>query len=121
MVAQEIVPPSSVLLLVGREDFTPPTTFGGRACVATVDCVAIAVASVNVSPTSVTLAPTMDRTDLIRLLDVEIESEGLLSLRDVYSREYDVMGVPAGLVRVVVWGDSESEPTELAIHVRPGS
>jgi hypothetical protein len=120
-VALEIVPPSSVLLLVGREEFTPPTTFGGRACVATVDCVAIAVASVNVSPTSVTLAPTMDRTDLVRLADVEIESEGLLSLRDVYSREYDAMGVVPGLTRVVVWGDSESEPSELAIHAVSGS
>ena len=46
-----------------------------------------------------------------------IESEGLLSLRDVYSREYDAMGVDAGRVHVTVWADDLSEPGEVTLLV----
>lgn len=113
-----VEPPSSVLLLVGREDFSPPTTFGGRTAVATHDCVAVTVQPVDDGPTSVTLSPEAAAPGLVRLGEFEVESEGLLSLRDVHSREYDAMGVDAGPCVVVVWGDDETEPGRVAFEVR---
>lgn len=112
-----VEPPSSVLLLVGREQFTPPTTFGGRTAVATHDCVAVTVRDVEEGPTSVTLSPEAAGSGLVRLGEFEIESEGLLSLRDVYSREYDAMGLDAGPCVVGVWGDDETEPGRVTFVV----
>ena len=43
-----------------------------------------------------TLAGRARPGDLVRLGAFELESEGLLSLRDVYSREYDNVGVEPG-------------------------
>ena len=102
-----------VLLLVGREDFTPPRSFGEATCVTTPDCLAIAVAA----RTSVEVAPFPATGALRRLGEFTIESEGLLSLRSVYSREYDNIGVDPGAVRVTVWGDDADEPAELALQV----
>lgn len=114
-----IAPPNSVLLVVGREEFTPPRTFGGEACVATGDCLAIAVADVSDTPTAVTLAPAPDTRGLVVLGRFEIETEGLLSVRDVYSREYDTMGAPAGRAAVTVWGDHDQAPSRVALQVSP--
>lgn len=115
-----IRPPSSVLLLVGREDFAPPTSFGGAPCVATSDCVAVAVRSVEDGPTLAELTDDASRdglADLVRLGSFEIESEGLLVLRDIYSREYETVGVEAGTVRVDVLGDDDSEPGHVVLVV----
>ena len=112
-----IQPPNSVLLLVGREEFTPPDTFAGRTCVATHDCVAVGVLSEADGPTSVTLTPAADTAHLAMIGEFTIESEGLLSLRDVYSREYDAMGVEVGRVHVTVWADDVSEPGEVTFLV----
>lgn len=112
-----VEPPSSVLLLVGREDFTPPSTFGGRTAVATHDCVAVTVQAVDDGPTSVTLSPEAAAPGLVRLGEFEVESEGLLSLRDIYSREYDAMGLDAGACVVVVWGNDETEPDQVTFVV----
>jgi len=46
-----VEPQHSVILVVGREQFTPPRTFGGDACTATHDCVAIGVRTVEDGPT----------------------------------------------------------------------
>ena len=110
-----VQPPKSVLLLVGREDFAPPTTFGGRACAATADCLAVAVAADTL--VQVSLGPAGGTGDLVRLGAFELESEGLLSLRDVYSREYDTVGVEPGLSAVTVWGDDAEDPTEVVLQV----
>lgn len=107
-------PPKSVLLLVGREDFAPPTTFGGRPCAATADCLAIAVSD---GPVAVTLGPAGDTGDLTRLAEFELESEGHLSLRDVYSREYVAVGVDPGRTTVTVWGNDVDEPSEVRLAV----
>lgn len=112
-----ISPPSSVLLVVGREEFTPPRTFGGRACTATGDCLAVAVAAG--APVELTLAPAPDTSGLVALGRYEIETEGLLSVRDVYSREYDTMGTAPGRVAVTVWGDDEDAPARVALQVAP--
>jgi hypothetical protein len=112
-----IQPPNSILLLVGREEFTPPDTFAGRTCVATDDCVAVGVRSGADGPTSVTLSPAADTARLSLIGDFTIESEGLVSLRDVYSREYDAMGVEVGRVRVAVWADDVSEPGDVTFLV----
>jgi len=115
-----IRPPNSVLLLVGREDYSPPHTFAGRTCVATLDCVAVGVLATTDGPTSVTLAPAADTKDLVLLDEFTIESEGLLSLRDVYSREHDAMGVEPGQVRVSVWGDRPDDPAVVTFLVGQG-
>jgi hypothetical protein len=115
-----ISPPKSVLLLVGREEYTPPRSFGGNPCAATHDCLAVGVRNEGDGPTEVTLAPTADTSALVSLGEYSIESEGLLSLRDVFNREYDAMGVDAGTARVTVWADDDSEPSEIVFEVRPG-
>lgn len=116
-----ISPPKSVLLLVGREEYTPPRSFGGNPCAATHDCLAVGVRNEGGGPTEVTLAPTANTSALVSLGEYSIESEGLLSLRDVFNREYDAMGVDAGTARVTVWAAADdSEPSEIAFEVRPG-
>jgi hypothetical protein len=113
-VPQLIEPPNSVVLLVGREEFSPPSSFNGQTCVATSDCLAIGVAD---SPTTVTLGPSPASGELTVLAQHVIETEGLVSLRDVYSREYETMGSPAGHALVTVWGNDPTEPSELVIQV----
>ncbi|MEP7738278.1 hypothetical protein ABKW28_11540 [Nocardioides sp. 31GB23] len=115
-----IRPPSSVLLLVGREDFTPPTSFGGAPCAATPDCLAVAVRDVEDGPTLAELTDDPGAAglqDLMTLGDVRLESEGLLVLRNVYSREYGTVGVEAGTVRVRVLADDDSEPGHVVFLV----
>ena len=114
-----IEPPSSLLLVVGREDFTPPTTFGGRACAATVDCIAVGVRSVADGPTLASFAESTS-PGLVVLGRFTVESEGLLSLRDVHHREHDACGVEPGLVDVTVLGDVDAEPGEVVFVVAAG-
>ena len=94
-------PPHSVVLVVGREQFTVPGSFAGRTCVATADCLAISVVSVEASATQIGVADGPDPRDgaggLARLGEFQLETEGLLSIRDVYSREYENVGVTPGL------------------------
>jgi hypothetical protein len=40
-----------------------------------------------------------------------------LSVRSVYNKEYDAMGVPAGLALVTIWGNTDSEPSEVLVQV----
>ena len=125
MVSPSIGLPSPVLLLVGREDFTPPSTFAGRTCVATSDCIAVGVRTPADGPTWAAFAEQAprrpaDAPPLVVLAELTIESEGLLSLRDVYSREYEAIGVDAGEVRVTVLGDDASEPRDLTFVVGTG-
>ncbi|MEO6511913.1 MAG: hypothetical protein ABIO16_13025 [Nocardioides sp.] len=111
-----VEPPHSVILVVGREEFTPPSSFGGQVCTATQDCVAVAVTSSSDGPTTLTLSPEPPADELLNLGEFELETEGLLSVRDVYNREYDAMGATPGLARVVIWGDAEDEPS--VVHVQ---
>src|SRR6478672_8890712 len=76
-VAPLIEPPNSVLLVVGREEFTPPGSFGGRVCAATYDCVAIGVVSVDDAPTLVAFSPAVTRADLQQLGRFTLETEGM--------------------------------------------
>ena len=112
-----VEPQHSVILVVGREQFTPPTTFGGEACTSTPDCVAIGVHTVDDGPTLVTISPELATGELVVLGEFELETEGLLSVRSVYNREYDAMGVPPGLARVTIWGNTDTEPSELLVQV----
>lgn len=107
---------NDVLLLVGREDFTPPRSFGGAAAVATHDCVAFAVGEGPVTVDLVAVAPP----DLHPLGDFVVESEGLLSLRDVWSKEYDAAGVAPGATRVEVLGDDAESPRRISLVLRAG-
>jgi hypothetical protein len=113
-----VEPPNSVLLLVGREDFTPPASFGGGNWAATEDCLAVGTVSVDDAPTLVAVGPAPSTSGLIELADVTLESEGFLSLRSVFSHEYETVGVDPGLTRVVVWANDESEPSEVYFEVR---
>jgi hypothetical protein len=54
---------------------------------------------------------------MVPLGEFTLESEGNLFLRDVYGREYDVMGVEAGEVLVTVLGNDVSEPCEVTFLV----
>lgn len=113
-----IEPPNSVILLVGREEFTPPGTFGGASVVATHDCIAVGVLSVDDGPTTVSVGPDRGQSGCSRLGEFVIESEGLLSLRDVYSREYEAIGVEPGKCSVTVWGNDDSEPDVVTFEVQ---
>ena len=112
-----VEPQHSVILVVGREQFTPPRTFGGEACTATPDCVAIGVRSVDDGATQVGISPELATGDLVMLGEFELETEGLLSVRSVYNKEYDAMGVPPGLARVTIWGNRDTEPSEVLVQV----
>ena len=69
--------------------------------------------------TSVSVAPSAP--DHLRPLgEFTIESEGQVSLRDVFHREHDAMGVEPGYVEVRVLGNHPTEPNELVFVVRPG-
>ncbi len=112
-----VEPQHSVILVVGREQFTPPRTFGGEACTATPDCVAIGVTSVDDGLTQVSISPEHATGDLVMLGEFQLETEGLLSVRSVYNKEYDAMGVPPGLARVTIWGNTDTEPSEVLVQV----
>jgi hypothetical protein len=111
--------PKALLLLVGREDFDPPATLGGRPWAATADCLAIGTRDAQDGPTEVTLDPEASRAGLTQVAEVVLECEGLLSLRDVWGREHSGYGVEPGLVTVGLWVDDEREPTRVAVGVRP--
>ncbi len=108
--------PGSVLFLVGREQFTPPRSFDGGTCVSTVDCVAVAVSEVADGPVAVTLSPAPGGSGLRVLGEFDVETEGQLSVRDLYNREHESVGVPAGAAHVVVWGDADDQPSEVALQ-----
>jgi hypothetical protein len=116
-VSPVVAPPSTVLLLVGREDFTPPTTFAGGTCAATHDCLAVVVRTAADGPTDVTLSPAPGPEGLTELGSFDLESEGLLSLRDVWGREYDAIGVAPGTATVTVWASDAREPDRVALQV----
>ena len=109
------------MLLVGREDYTAPTSFGDATCTATTDCVAVATLSPVDGPTLVSVAPTADRPGLVSLGDFTIESEGQVSVRDVFHRDHDAMGVDAGYVEVRVLANDAVAPDEVVFVVRPGA
>jgi hypothetical protein len=113
-----IEPPNSVLLIVGREEFTPPATFDGATCAATHDCVAIGVISVDDAPTLAYFTDDRSHAHLERLGEFTLESEGTVSIRDVYNREYESIGVEPGNVVLTVWSDDDHEPAEIALHAR---
>ena len=116
-VSTVVAPPSSVLLLVGREDFALPSSFAGGTCAATHDCLAVAVRTAADGPTQVTLSPAPGSAGLADLGSFTLESEGLLSLRDVWGREYDAIGVEPGTVQVTVWGNDPREPDQVELQV----
>ena len=62
-----IEPANSVLLLVGREEFTPPDTFAGTTCVATSDCIAVGVLSVDDGPTLASFVQATGTSGLVTL------------------------------------------------------
>ena len=108
------------MLLVGREDYTAPTSFGGATSIATTDCIAVATLSPVDGPTLVSVTPSADPQGLVTLGEYTIESEGLVSVRVVFHREHDAMGVEAGYVEVRVLGSSTVAPDEVVFVVRPG-
>lgn len=112
-----IDPAHGVLLLVGREDFTPPTSFGGGTCTASHDCVAVAVAAGALGPTSVELSPEASLAGLTRLGAFVVETEGLLSVRSVYNKEYDAAGTSPGLSLLTLWGDDAETPALLVVRI----
>ncbi len=114
-----VEPPNSVLLLVGREEFTPPSTFGDEIAAATRDCVAVAVRSVDDGPTALELVPLANTDGLTRLGEFIIETEGQISVRDVYNREYESLGIEPGSALVTVWGNDDAEPNEVTFEVSP--
>ncbi len=71
-------------------------------------------------PTSVSVAPSADEARLVVLGEFTIESEGQVSVRDVFHRDHDAMGVEPGFVDVRVLADTAVEPTEVVFVVRPG-
>ena len=72
--------------LVEREEFTPPSSFGGSACAATDDCIVIAVRDVEDGPTTLSMA-VAPPSGLIWLGDFRLLNEGLVGVRDLSYRE----------------------------------
>lgn len=118
-VSPSIRPPHSIVLLVGREDYTAPTSFGGANSIATADCIAVATLSPVDGPTHVLVAPSAQEPLPVTLGDYTIESEGLVSVRDVFHREHDAMGVESGYVKVRVLANRAVEPDEVVFVVQP--
>ena len=112
--------PHSIVLLVGREDYTAPTSFGDATSIATTDCIAVATLSPVDGPTFVSVSPSADQSRLVPLGEYTIESEGLVSVRDVFHREHDAMGVEAGYVEVRVLVNDAVAPNQVVFVVRPG-
>jgi hypothetical protein len=56
--------------------------------------------------------------DLVHLGDFELETEGQLSLREVYNRQYEAIGIEPGRSEVRVWGSDYNEPSEVVFEVR---
>ena len=109
------------MLLVGREDYAAPTSFGGATCISTPDCIAVATLSPVDGPTVVSVAPSADDPALVTLGEFTIESEGQVSVRDVFFREHDAMGVEPGYVDVRVLANDAVEPDQVVFVVRPGA
>ena len=112
-----IKPPNSVILLVGREEFTPPLTFAQSTVVATEDCVAVGVRAVDDGPTAVAVVPEVDGSGLVRLGEFVIQTEGRASIRDVCNREYAAIELEPGKCLVTVWGNDRSEPDQVSCEV----
>jgi hypothetical protein len=112
-----VEPSNAVLFLVGREDYDPPRSFGDRICVATADCIATGV--VADGPTTISFSAQAPGRRLHDLGRHVIETEGLLSVRDGYTREFLSVGVEPGHVAVTTWGDDEGGPSELVFQVQP--
>lgn len=108
------------MLLVGREDYTAPASFGGATCIATPDCIAVATLSPVDGPTTVSVVPTAGDRELVMLGDFTIESEGQVSVRDVFHRDHDAIGVEPGHVSVQVMANAAVEPDEVVFVVPPG-
>ena len=72
------------------------------------------------SPTTVGLSPAPDTSGLVAVGDFPLECEGLVSLRDVYGREYDALGSEPGLVHVTVWANRADRPDRLEVQVTDG-
>ena len=106
---------NDVLLLVGREDFSPPRSFGGAA----------RRGHARLRRLRGRRGPGHRRAHPGRrvrpagLGEFVIEAEGLLSLRDVWNKEYDAAGVTPGLTRVTVHGDDDTAPTRVALVFAP--
>lgn len=115
-----IAPPNSVLLLVGRDEFQPPSTFSGATCVATQDCIAVAVLNADDGPTQIDVAESSGELQhLVSLGEFLIESEGQVSVRDVYNREYLSVGVAPGIVPICVRANDVAEPSEVVFVIQP--
>jgi hypothetical protein len=71
-------------------------------------------------PTSVSVVPSTDQPGLVSLGEYTIESEGLVSVRDVFHREHDAMGVEAGYVEVRVLANDALAPNEVVFVIRSG-
>ncbi|WP_460626759.1 hypothetical protein [Intrasporangium mesophilum] len=117
--ANVIETPNSVVLLVGRDEFTPPASFAGKTVVATEDCVAVGVLSVDDGSTTVELGPAPHIAGLSRLGEISLETDGQVSIRDVYNTEYQVLPIKPGKCAVIVWGNDQTEPDVVAFEVRP--
>jgi hypothetical protein len=118
----QIRPSYPVVLLVGREDFTPPRSFGDANVAATRDCLAVGLRDTSIAAVQVQVVPStesavVDRLDLEHLGDFDVESEGQLAVRDVHGREYDAIGVEVGTHRVTVLGTDPSEPDDVVFVV----
>ena len=85
---------------------------------ATVDCVAIAVTSVDDAPTFASFITAVTRDDLGRLDEFSLDTEGTVSIGDLYNREYMAIGVNPGSVPMAIWGNHLRKPGEIVLEVR---
>jgi hypothetical protein len=113
-----IEPANSVVLVVGRDQYTPPRSLDGEACSATDDCIAVGVVSVDDRPTHVRFGDASTIESLLMLGRFPIPSDGTISIRDIHGREYLNIETRPGVTSVTIWGNDTSEPSQIV--VQPG-
>lgn len=62
--------------------------------------------------------PAATARGLVHLGDFAIETEGQVSVRDVYNREYESLRIEPGSGLVTVRGNDDSEPNDVTFEVR---
>jgi hypothetical protein len=111
-----IEPPNSLILIVGRDEFTPPTQIT-RPITTTLDCLVIGTINVQDAPTLISIGTDPDIDDLEYLDEISIESDGEISVRDIYNNVHASVTVQPGVISIAIWTSGIPEPREIACKI----
>ena len=113
-----VEPPNSVILIVGRDEFTPPLNIGPDGSAATEDCVAVATVSVQDAQTRIGLGTNPQTDEYAILCEYLLRTDGVVSIRNVLNEVYLSHKTPGPRARVRVWVDTlDGEPLEISVQI----